>query len=147
MSNVTNTCQGHCLHELVCERGQVRLDTPHDKAVLFGLQLIVKLLVQVVSDASVMVWPKMALFSAVDVPSRDEVQEGRYCGEALRFEPIKLFVLVSDVRCNLKLLPPGRTLSVLVDYPLDQVQRLLPDFRVRLPFNHLFATFFLIILF
>ena len=73
MSNVTNTCQGHCLHELVCERGQISLDAPHDKAILFGLQIIVKLLMQVVSNASVMVWPKVALLSTVYVPSRDEV--------------------------------------------------------------------------
>ena len=118
------------MHKLVSERGQVGLDAPHDKAVLLSLQIIIKLLVQVVCYASVMVRPKVALLATVDVPSRDEVQEGGYSSEALRFEPIKLFVLVSDVRCNLKLLPPRRTLRVLVDNPLNQVQCLLPDFRV-----------------
>ena len=83
MCYVTDTGQGHCLHELISERGQISFDAPHDKAVLFGLQLIIKLLVQVVSDTSMMVWPKVALLAAVDVPSRDEVQEGGYRGKAL----------------------------------------------------------------
>ena len=80
MSNVTNTSQGYCLHELVGERGQVSLDTPHDEAVLLSLQLIIKLLVQVIGNASMMVRPKVALLATVDVPSGDKIQEGRYRG-------------------------------------------------------------------
>ena len=76
MSNVTNTSQGYCLHELVGERGQVCFDTPHDEAILLSPQLIIKLLVQVISDASMMVRPKVAVLATVDVPSRDKVQEG-----------------------------------------------------------------------
>ena len=44
MSNVSDSRQRHCLHELVGKRGQVCLDTANDEAVLLGLQLVVQLL-------------------------------------------------------------------------------------------------------
>lgn len=67
MSNVPDSCQGHSLHELVCKRGKVCLDTPHNEAILFCLQLVVELLVEVIGDSGVMIRAEVPLLSTADM--------------------------------------------------------------------------------
>ena len=66
--NISDTSQGHCLHELVCKRWQVGLDRPHNHAVSLRAQLIIKLFVEAIGDSGVVVRPKVTLFAAMDVP-------------------------------------------------------------------------------
>ncbi len=75
VGNISNTGQRHSLHELICKGGQICLDTPDDKTVSLSLELRVKLLVQFVGNASVMVGSKMTLFTAMDMSRTDKVQE------------------------------------------------------------------------
>ena len=75
MGDISDPSQRNCLHELICERGQICLDTPDDKTVSLCLELTVKLLVQFVGDASMMVGSKVTLFTAMNMPCADEIQE------------------------------------------------------------------------
>ena len=73
MGNVPDPSQRHCLHELVCKRGQVCLDTTDDEAVFVCLELVIQLLVKLIRDARVVIRSEMALLPAVNIPSRNEV--------------------------------------------------------------------------
>ena len=50
MGDVPDPSQRHRQHELVCERGQVGLDTTHYEAVLVSLEFVIQLLVQSIRD-------------------------------------------------------------------------------------------------
>ena len=75
MGDVSDPSQRHCLHELVCKGRQICFDTPDYKAIGLCLELRVKLLVQFVSNASVMIGSKVTLFTAMNMPCADKVQE------------------------------------------------------------------------
>ena len=76
MRDVSDPSQGNTLHELVSEGRQVCLDAPHNEAVFFGKELLVQLLVELVSDASMVIRSVVALLATCDMSSSDEVKEG-----------------------------------------------------------------------
>lgn len=98
--DVPYPCQRYCLHELICEGGQISFDTPYYKAILLCFELTVQLLMESVGDASVMVWAEVSLLSTCNLPRRDEVQKGRDRGESFCFEPVFILVYVCDVGCD-----------------------------------------------
>ena len=138
VGDVPDARQGNCLHELVGERGQVRLDASDNEAVILRLEFLIELFMQAIGDACMMVWSEVPLLTTVDVARRDKVQEGRDGCQALRLKPAHVLVLVGNVRCYFEFLPPRRALRVLLDYALDQVLSLLTQLSwLSVCFNHI----------